>query len=544
MGSQRRRVLNCLPLVAALAACGDPMQAGSDAGLGDAFVDSGAGAAIDVPMRDGVVLKTWVFAPPSGAAAPFFMVRNPYASLNDLVALVDYARFFTDRGMGLVWQAVRGTGGSQGAFVPYLAEVDDAADTIAWLIAQPYSNGRVGVGGGSYLGYTAFAAAVDPHVVVVLSDDTATDEEMTRHGGAVNGYLLSWWSYVERDHFAADAERAALTNALDPTTADESVLGRDLPYWNALLATDAAIYPPTASLRALAPRICAPALHVLEGDTPWNDPRLAWDAISNQGCAQEKAHQWLVVAPESHSYHFNAFGLATTWLTPDMLTMLEAFLLKEKPAPAWSRVRDRVESEEPTHEVGQWPPAPIASSTFYLGAPDASGEGTLALVAPANSAWMLQSDPAATDPCAQPTDTWFTSAPLVADLVLVGSPALSLQATTTALDFDVHVQLYDYQPSPESYRSLGAAVMRARYRNGAATPLPSGAFSMEIALPAMARRIPAGHALTVAISPSRCEFVENPNTGEPLGEQRSRAAAQVSLALGISGARITLPQRP
>lgn len=519
----------------AFAACADPKMAPQD---------GGATVATMVAMRDGVLLETWVFAPPAGVASPFFLVRNPYVALNDPTALAEYARFFTARGIGLLWQSVRGTGGSQGGFVPYVSEVDDGADTIAWLVARTYSNGRVAVGGGSYLAYTAFAAAVDPHVVVVLSDDTATDEEMTRHGGALNGFLLSWWSYVERGRFANDTERAALTNALPTASADEAALGRDLPYWNELLTPELTIYPPSASLRALAPRICAPALHILESETPWNDPVLAWEAISQQGCAAARDRQWLIVAPESHAYHFNAFGLASTWVTDDMLTMLEAFLLGTKPAPTWPNVRYRVEANETTQTASAWPPPPTASSTFYLAAPGASGEGTLALAAPASTTWTMHSDPAATDPCTQPTETWFTSSPLAKDLVLVGAPTLRLQAATNAADFDVHVHLYDYQAGPESYRTLGASVLRARYRTGTPTPLPTGVFPLEMTLPPMARRIPAGHAITIAIGPSHCEMVENPNTGEPLGRETSRAIAEVTFELGPSGATLTLPEHP
>ena len=157
----------------------------------------------------------------------------------------------------------------------------------------------------------------------------------------------------------------------------------------------------------------------------------------------------------------------------------------------------------------------------------------------------MDSDPDATDPCTFPTATWFTSGPLAQDLVLVGAPRLTLSATTTAADFDVHVDLYDYLAATDAYRTLGTGVLRARYRTGTDTALPAGSpVALEVTLTASARRIPAGHQLTIAISPSRCGYVENPNTGQPAEGQTSRSTASVAFVLGPQGARLTLPQPP
>lgn len=542
-------LLGCSVHVSGCASEATPDAPSDTPSAGDAATDapaSDAGTAVPhgeiaVTMRDGVALRTWIFVPEGPGPHPAFMVRNPYAASN--TQFEDYARFFTDRGMILVWQAVRGTGGSGGVFVPYLAEEADAHDTIAWLVAQPFSNGRIGVGGGSYLGYTALAAATDPHVRVALVDDTATDEEMTRHGGVVNAYLLSWWSEVERERFADDTERAAMTNGLTPMDADVSVLGRDLPYWNEVLAASpTAVFPPTASIRALARNLCVPVLHILEGETPWNDPWLAWQALRTEVCAEEREHQWLVVAPESHAYHFSAFGTTETWVTPDMLHMLEAYLLETRPAPTWPTVRYRPESDEPTSEGMDWPTT--VDRIFSLGVPGPSGEGTLAPTPEPPSRLAMRSDPGATDPCATPNFLWFTSEPLTEDLVLAGSPTLDVTIETTAPDFDVHVELYEYDVSMGTYRTLGTGAVRARYRTGTETPLSGAPVALEIALTRSVRRVSAGSALTLGIAPSRCAYIENPHTGEPLDAQTEFRVAVLDVLLGEGGARLSLPALP
>jgi len=552
----------CLTLALLQAGCtAMPPLGPPDSGMADASInDSGAPDAgkpdagpakfprglIDLRARDGVVLKTWVYAPAGPGPFPVFLVRNPYGSLNLDANLELYSQFFTSRGITLVWQATRGTGGSGGVFVPFLSEVDDAHDTIAWLVVQPACNGRIGVGGGSYLGYTAFAAAVDRHVVVLVSDDTSTDEEWTRHFGTVSAYLLSWWGYVERGRQANAAEQSLITNSLDLTNIDQALLGRDLPYWNGVLASGTSVYPRDASLRTLARSICVPSLQVIEGETDWNDPRLAWEATVADGCVRERDHQWLLVAPESHAVHFSAFGVSDTWVTPDMLTMLEAYLLQTRPAPTWAKVRYRVETTEATRTANRWPPPATLTTTFYLGPIGGNGEGTLTTTPPpVTTQWTMHSDPAATDPCQTPTATWFTSTVLTQDLVLVGAPRLTMVATTAAADFDVHVELYDYQYSPEVFRSLGTGSVRARYRTGTDQPLPASmGIPLDIELTTSARRVPAGHALTVSIAPSRCVYAENPHTGEPADRQTSWSTANIIFTLGAQGATLVLPQVP
>lgn len=552
------RRFGCLLLASSLGlfACSDDTTApvgggGSDATGGGGSESTGSGGTggsttqipdglIEVELRDGVALRTWVFAPSGDGPFPLFVVRNPYSWLNDEADLEAYAAFFQDRGIGLVWQAVRGTGGSEGEFVPYVSEVDDAEDTLAWLADQPWSNGRFATGGGSYLGYTAWAAAAaDPRVV--LSDDTAADEEMTRHGGVVDGYLLSWWSFVERERFANDEEKDALTNSLDLPSADEAVLGRDLPYWNDLLEAGLATYPPAAALKTLAKDICTPALHVIEGSTGWRDPVETWHAIEAEGCEEERSHQWLIVAPESHSEHFSAFGLSDTWVTDDMMTMLSAFLLEEEPEPTWARVRYRTESGGPTQTLEAWPPENVVPVTYFFGAAT-GGDAPLTTTAPPDDVWTLVSDPAATNPCALPTDLWFTSAPLTADLDLVGEARIRLPVTTDAIDFDVLVTLYDYLAGAEEYAVIGTGSVRARYRTGSEAPVPAGVpFELVIDLTGSAHRVPTGHQLTLAIAPSKCGFGENPNSGEPVDEQTTRMFATVDVGLGVNGATLVLP---
>jgi uncharacterized protein len=144
--------------------------------------------SIDIPMRDGVKLHTVIMVPKAAKGAAMLLTRTPYdaedmTSLNgsghmgsavdgydsapDVVLAGGYIR---------VVQDVRGKYGSEGTYVmnrPFVGtslnptktdHATDTYDTIDWLVKNvPESNGRVGILGISYDGFTALAALVNPH---------------------------------------------------------------------------------------------------------------------------------------------------------------------------------------------------------------------------------------------------------------------------------------------------------------------------------------------------------------------------------------------
>lgn len=115
-----------------------------------------------VPMRDGVRLATDVYRPARDGEAlpgpfPTLLSRTPY----DKDGGEGQARFFASRGYAVVVQDVRGRYASEGTFYIYLHEGEDGYDAVEWAAAQPWSDGRVGTYGGSYLAATQNALAVE-----------------------------------------------------------------------------------------------------------------------------------------------------------------------------------------------------------------------------------------------------------------------------------------------------------------------------------------------------------------------------------------------
>jgi uncharacterized protein len=115
-----------------------------------------------VTMRDGTRLATDVYLPDRVPAATV-LVRLPYDKCGRYTFMPALAPLVLERSYAFVVQDVRGKFRSEGETMPYLHEVPDGYDTIEWVTAQTWSNGRVGVFGDSYYGWTQWAAVASGH---------------------------------------------------------------------------------------------------------------------------------------------------------------------------------------------------------------------------------------------------------------------------------------------------------------------------------------------------------------------------------------------
>lgn len=150
-------------------------------------------AAFDVRIaaRDGVELSANLWRPVSDEPVPAILEMIPYGKDNWRRA-ADQARgeWFAARGYALCRVDVRGTGSSFGvALDEYTAEeTRDGVDAVAWLAAQPWCTGNVGMWGISYGGFTAIQvakerpAALKAIVPVMATDDRYLDDVHYRGG--------------------------------------------------------------------------------------------------------------------------------------------------------------------------------------------------------------------------------------------------------------------------------------------------------------------------------------------------------------------------
>src|SRR5436190_6650683 len=106
-----------------------------------------------VPARDGVRLATDIYLPVGAGPFPVILERTPYdksaPSRSEITAAdpkprsrADVAAYFGRHGYAMVYQDCRGRYRSEGQFTKYLSEAADGFDTTAWLVSQPWCNGR------------------------------------------------------------------------------------------------------------------------------------------------------------------------------------------------------------------------------------------------------------------------------------------------------------------------------------------------------------------------------------------------------------------
>lgn len=101
---------------------------------------------IMLPMRDGVRLATVVFRPRAEGRYPTLLVRSPYAAaIPDQFKPMHTAQF--KKNYVLIMQNERGSEWSEGDFGILTATTADAQDTLDWISAQEWSNGKVGLHG-------------------------------------------------------------------------------------------------------------------------------------------------------------------------------------------------------------------------------------------------------------------------------------------------------------------------------------------------------------------------------------------------------------
>src|SRR6185503_19489789 len=116
----------------------------------------------DVPaqMRDGVTLRANVYRPATEDQWPVLLTRLPYGKDLPIGSSMMDPGQVARRGYVVIVQDTRGRWTSEGAWMPFVNEAEDGVDTLAWAAQLPYSNGQVGMYGGSYFGFTQWSAAV------------------------------------------------------------------------------------------------------------------------------------------------------------------------------------------------------------------------------------------------------------------------------------------------------------------------------------------------------------------------------------------------
>lgn len=492
---------------------------------------------VDVAMRDGVTLKTDVWTP-AGATTPrpVLLRRTPYGRALDM----GVATGLTNLGYVVVSQDVRGRGGSAGAFLPFFDDRVDGPDTMTWVAAQPWSNGRIGSWGGSAEGIVQLMAlpeapdALDCAFVVVATDDVY---EGIYPGGAWRTELTTAWlqGLMAPDALAAWRAHEPMDAWWDPARLDAAERAM----------TDAKVILVGGFFDIFA--VGTPRTH---------------RALQAQVAPAARGDQFLLMGPWTHGGLGEtqqggvAFAAASRY--DAYVTELVGFFdwcLKDGPRPAWEPVRywmtrladDGLSAGGEWRTAALWPPA-STPATLHLhddgflraGGPAAAGAAAALPVDPLAPVPSIGGgnlttaagpfDQAALDARADALAA--TTAPATADVELLGDVEATIWAASATTDVDVVVRLTQVTPDGKSIL-LADGIRRGRFVGGddAIRPLtPNAAAEFRVTLGPVAFVLPAGHALRVAISgTSSPRYEPNPGTAAPLSSSPPSVATTLTV---------------
>ena len=529
---------------------------------------------VSVKMRDGVILRGDIFRPDSAGKFPVLLQRTPYR--RSLWGYdVDFAQRAASQGYVVFLQDVRGRYTSDGEWYPFLHESDDGYDTVEWIAAQPYSDGRVGMFGGSYVGATQMLAAIahPPHLAGICPIVTASDyhDGWVYQGGAFEQWFDESWTrglaqeslehQVERTPNAPEEVKVLPLSAYplfnpNPAGLIDVSTSAIAPYfldWLAHPSYDD--FWRRWSIEEHYSDIRVPALHV----AAWYDLFLGgslrnYVGLKTRAATEEgRKNQRLLIAIGGHAGDGRKIGEvdfgpeAEKFKEEEVTLHWYDFLFKgaQNEFATGKRVKIFVMGIDQWRDEDDWPLARAKSTKYFLHsqgrANTAQGSGSLSTVAPgAESSDKLVYDPANPVPtvggplCCDsehlapgPRDqrlvearddvlVYSTSA-LDHDLEITGPVRLEFFASSSAVDTDFTAKLVDVAPDGTAI-NLTEGILRTRYRDSQVSPTmlnPRQAYPLSIDLWATSNVFRAGHRLRLEVSSSNFpRFDRNLNSGE------------------------------
>lgn len=521
-------------------------------------------AGVNVWMRDGVPLLADIYRPQSAGRLPTILVRTPYYRRAEGVS---FYKNFATHGYAVVLQDVRGRYGSHGEFGSITQEGPDGDDTLNWIAAQPWSNGRVGMAGSSYIGIVQWWAAIqeNAHLVAIFPVVSGDDEYLDRFyspGGAMKlGHRLFW---VAENFHPPGSPEAPLNSYIDHLplrTADSKAAGRPLPLWQEALnhpAYDS--YWEQRSIRGKIDRVRVPVFSM--GGWFDNYAESDLDAFKRLADLDRDVETW--IGPWGHNFaeRFPLVDFGPEAHVPIRQLQLEFFdrylkAANDQPVPK-PRLHLFVMGANIWREEHEWPLARTVYTPFYLqgagSANSAAGDGGLAPLIPKKS----EADHFVYDP-GQPVPTEggaiccnaavlpdgpldqtsverrrdvlvYTSAKLNDDLEVTGPVRATLYVATSVNDTDFTVKLVDVLPSGVPLLVTDGLV-RMRYRVSLRDPTfvhHDQPYQVTIDAGVTSYLFRAGHHIRVEVSSSNFpRFDRNLNTtGAMADSMRPQRATQ------------------
>jgi len=512
-----------------------------------------------VAMRDGVRLSTDVYRPAGWqeeARGPAILWRSVYDKEN-VYANEPYLSQFLEHGYFVVFQNTRGRGASEGRFVPSVGDRSDGYDTISWITAQPWSNGRVGTAGCSSLGEAQLltaAARHQNHVAMIPQS-------------AASGYNVRGRPWASFDGGAFELAQTAGWFSGDPARIDY----RTLPVVDVLRKAG---LPPSEYEQFASSNPQGDYFRQLEWIVPGemlDVPALFFDSWYDYGPAEtlelagaltrhapsERArdNQFVIIFPYTHCGYLNAdhgarvgardLGDARRDVGQLMLRWYD-FWLKgiDNGIAGMPKVQYYLMGRNQWRSAPSWPVPGTRYEKLYLGsggnANSLHGDGTLSWAMPDGAGRdSFAYDPGSPVPslgghvCCTGMDTEagsydqsaiearddvlvYTSDELERPLEVTGPLEVILHVSSSAPDTDFTAKLVDVYPDGRAF-NVQEGALRVRYREGFDQNLrmtPGEIYRIRLDLHVSSNYFGAGHRIRLEVSSSNFpRWDRNLNTG-------------------------------
>ena len=542
-----------------------------------------------VPMRDGITVSADVYRPEREGRYPVLVARTPYNKNTKFC--FDKGQWYAAHGYVFVWIDVRGRGDSDGEFTPYRYEGPDGYDAIEWAAEQPWSNGRIGTWGQSYLGGIQWLTAVErpPHLAAMVVYVPPSDPFTEWPTGVHSPIELCWFRIVDGrvTQYVDSTDWNEIYKHLPLTTADERA-GFRSRFWREDLEhppSDAGYWGPVR-YQGRFDEVDVPVLHV----SGWYDDVQPATLINFQGMierassARARRGQRLVVGPWDHSLtRERNRTLGRVDFGPDADFDLDGYELRwldhylkgeENGADAEPRARLFVMGANTWREEDEWPLARTQWTRWHLSSDGSAntrhGDGRLERERPPANAQppdIYRSDPMdpvpfLTEPVSAqiggPDDyaevelredvLVYTSGELAERVEATGPVTVELYASSDAPDTDFMAKLIDVHPDGFCQR-LCDGMVRGRFREGLDREIPlepGTVHRFEIGLWSISHTFMPGHRIRLEVASSAFpKYDRNLNTGGPIATGTKWAVAENSVwHTAAHPSAVVLPEIP
>jgi putative CocE/NonD family hydrolase len=194
---------------------------------------------VPIKTSDGTLLLADIYKPEKLSKAPTILVRIPLDNnFKGLFMSNLIGRLWAERGYNVVVQGVRGRYFSTGNHVPFKNERQDGISTLKWLNKQPWHNGKCGMWGGSYFGYTQWVLSDQDSLglsAMMTQISSSSNYDMFYNGGAFSYQSALFWvtrSYSTIDLPLNNKQLNPGFNGAPLISADRRVVG-NIPFFKA-----------------------------------------------------------------------------------------------------------------------------------------------------------------------------------------------------------------------------------------------------------------------------------------------------------------------